>query len=201
MSIARRPRARWSAGSPRFPRRSACDCSGRRRPPVPRRPERADRTRSGVFDAGDGTGSRGEGRRYHGGMVHSAARIGSFLLVAAPLSALAIASADSPRSSAAPAPPPAAKVDPVTDTFHGQQVVDEYRWLEALEKDSKEVADWTTAQNDYTRARLDALACRSKVEEALRPLMQIGSISAPRMGGNFYIYTERSGTQNQPVVK
>jgi len=134
-------------------------------------------------------------------MFHSAARIGSFLLVAAPFSALAIASADSPRSSAAPAPPPAAKADPVTDIYHGQQVVDEYRWLEALEKDSKEVADWTTAQNDYTRARLDALACRSKVEEALRPLMQIGSISAPRMGGNFYIYTERSGTQNQPVVK
>ncbi len=114
--------------------------------------------------------------------------------------AVTLLAADS-APGAAPAPPPPAKVEPVTDTYHGQQVVDEYRWLEALEKDSPEVAAWTTAQNDYTRARLDALACRSKVEEALRPLMQIGSISAPRMGGNLYIYTERSGTQNQPVVK
>jgi len=99
------------------------------------------------------------------------------------------------------APPPPAKVDPVTDTYHGQQVVDEYRWLEALEKESPEVAAWTTAQNDFTRARLDGLPCRSRVEEALRPLMEIGSISAPRMSGDLYFYTERAGTQNQPVIK
>lgn len=140
-------------------------------------------------------------------------RFGSFLLVAVTFTALAAASftahaataADAPSfvnaSASAPAPPPAAKADPVTDTYHGQQVVDEYRWLEALEKDSPDVAAWTSLQNDYTRARLDSLACRSKMEEALRPLMQIGSISAPRMGGNLYIYTERAGTQNQPVVK
>ena len=33
--------------------------------------------------------------------------------------------------------------------------------------------------------RLDALACRSRIENELRPLMQIGSISAPRLCGNF----------------
>jgi len=98
-------------------------------------------------------------------------------------------------------PPPVAKIAAATDIFHGQEVVDDYRWLEALEKESAEVEQWTTAQNDYTRTRLDALACRSSVENSLRPLMEIGSISAPRMAGNFYIYTERTGAQNQPVVK
>lgn len=112
------------------------------------------------------------------------------------LACLALVAADTPIT-----PPPPARVEPVTDTFHGQQVTDDYRWLEALEKDSPDVAAWTTQQNEYTRARLDALACRSKIEEALRPLMQIGSISAPRMGGNSYVYTERTGTQNQPVVR
>lgn len=118
------------------------------------------------------------------------------LITILPLAVLAI---DSPRAPVAPPPP--ARIEPVTDTYHGQQVVDEYRWLEALEKESPEVEAWTTAQNDYTRARLDALPCRTQIEDALRPLMEIGSISAPRMRGTLYFYTERSGSQNQPVVK
>lgn len=132
-------------------------------------------------------------------------RITAALAAAAAMTLLAHASdatsAASARTGAKSPPPPAARIDPVTDTFHGQQIVDDYRWLEALEKESPEVAAWTTAQNDATRARLASLPCRSSVEEALRPLMQIGSISAPRMRGNLYIYTERAGTQNQPVVK
>lgn len=120
------------------------------------------------------------------------AAIPSLLLPAILLAADATATAKAP---------PSTRTDPVTDTFHGQQVVDDYRWLEALDKESPEVMAWTTAQNDYTRSRLEALPCRSPLEEALRPLMEIGSISAPRMRGNLYFYTERTGTQNQPLVK
>lgn len=95
---------------------------------------------------------------------------------------------------------PATRAEPVQQSFHGEQVTDEYRWLEALESASPEVAAWTTAQNDRTRSVLDALKCRSALETALEPLMTIGSIGTPQRAGGFAFWTEREGTQNQPVL-
>ena len=95
---------------------------------------------------------------------------------------------------------PATRAEPVQQSFHGEQVTDEYRWLEALESASPEVAAWTTAQNDRTRSVLDALKCRSALEKALEPLMTIGSIGTPQRAGPFAFWTEREGTQNQPVL-
>ena len=62
--------------------------------------------------------------------------------------------------------PPATKTQPVTDTVQGVEIIDEYRWLEALEKDSSEVSEWTTAQNDATRATLEKLPCREALAKA-----------------------------------
>jgi prolyl oligopeptidase len=43
---------------------------------------------------------------------------------------------------------------PVTDTYHGVKITDNYRWLE---KDADpEVKAWSAAQNRYARAFLDA---------------------------------------------
>jgi prolyl oligopeptidase len=102
---------------------------------------------------------------------------------------------------AAAVPPPPTRQDGVTDTYFGTGIRDDFRWLEALEKDSAEVAAWTTAQNDRTRAVLEALPCRKDLEARLTPLMSIGSVGAPTMRGNRYFYSERSGTQNQPVLR
>lgn len=98
-------------------------------------------------------------------------------------------------------PPPATEPRPVTETMHGETFVDEYRWLESLEKDSAEVQAWTTQQNDHTRQVLDTLPCRAALERSLTPLMQIGGISLPGMRGHLYFYSERTGSQNQPVLK
>ena len=103
-------------------------------------------------------------------------------------------------SSMLPGVPPT-KTAPVKDTIHGVEIIDDYRWLEPLEKDSPEVAAWTTAQNDLTRATLDALPCRAKLASALEPWMTLGAISAPAMTEAGYFYSERTGTQNQGVVK
>jgi len=96
--------------------------------------------------------------------------------------------------------PPPARIEPVTETMHGTTIVDNYRWLEALEADSEEVKAWTTAQNDYTRSILDNLPGRKALEERLGQLMSVGSVGAPRMRGNLYFYTERKGDQNQPIL-
>jgi prolyl oligopeptidase len=104
-------------------------------------------------------------------------------------------------------PPPPTKVDPVEDTLHGVKFVDKFRWLEGDNSDAKnmgkatpEVEAWTTAQNAYTRSVLDSLPGRKALEEKMRPLMEIGTVSAPGMRGDRYFFSKREGTQNQAVL-
>jgi prolyl oligopeptidase len=108
------------------------------------------------------------------------------------------------RPTATPPPTPAR---PVTDVLHGAQVVDPYRWLEGdnanVEEQGKvtpEVAAWTDAQNAYTRSVLDAAPGRAEVEARLRPLMEVGVVSAPAVRGNRYFFSKREGKQEQPVM-
>lgn len=97
--------------------------------------------------------------------------------------------------------PPETRIERVVETLHGVEIVDDYRWLEALESESEEVRAWTTAQNDRTRAILDRLPCRQPLLSELEALMSIGSIGTPVMRADRYFYTERTGTQNQPLLK
>ena len=69
--------------------------------------------------------------------------------------------------SLAAAVPPTEKKR-VTDEYHGVKVVDEYRWLE--ESGSLAVKAWTAAQNEYSRAWLDARADRAGIEAKLTAL-------------------------------
>jgi prolyl oligopeptidase len=105
------------------------------------------------------------------------------------------------------AKPPETSKRPVEETVHGVKIVDEYRWLEGDNSDpanmgkvTDEVGKWTDAQNAHTRSVLDNLPNRKQIEEMLRPLMQIGSVSAPTMRGNYYFYTKREGKEKQPRV-
>ncbi|MSR68862.1 MAG: S9 family peptidase [Phycisphaerales bacterium] len=98
------------------------------------------------------------------------------------------------------ATPPVTVVKPVTDVVHGETIVDDYRWLEALEADSSEVQVWTSAQNLRTQSLLDGLPCHSTLEQQLAPLMSIGSIGLPKRDGGFAFWTERAGGQNQAVL-
>ncbi|MEO8070243.1 MAG: prolyl oligopeptidase family serine peptidase, partial [Acidobacteriota bacterium] len=103
--------------------------------------------------------------------------------------------------------PPATRIEPVTDTIHGTSIVDNYRWLEGSNTDAADqgkvtadVGAWTDAQNSYTRAVLDHLPGRKLLEDRLRPLMEIDSVTAPTMRGNRYFFSRRTGSQNQPVI-
>ena len=51
--------------------------------------------------------------------------------------------------------PPVSKKFPVTDTYHGVSVVDEYQWLEDWE--APEVRKWSEAQNRHARDYLERL--------------------------------------------
>lgn len=103
--------------------------------------------------------------------------------------------------------PPESAVRPVNESFHGQEVVDPYRWLEGdlsdparLGRQTPEVDAWTDAQNEFTRKVLDALPGRKALEDRLRPLLEVGSISLPEVRGTRLFYFKREGSQSQPLL-
>ena len=65
--------------------------------------------------------------------------------------------------------PPAAEKLPVTDSYHGVAVTDDYRWLE--DGEAAAVRKWSSVQNVYARGILDKLphvdAIRARVTEIL----------------------------------
>ncbi|MDA0802460.1 MAG: prolyl oligopeptidase family serine peptidase [Planctomycetota bacterium] len=105
------------------------------------------------------------------------------------------------RTNASASTPPTTRTEPVVDTYHGTSVSDPYRWLEALEQDSPEVKSWTDLQNEHTRTVLDSLPCREALTGELTTLMQLRGVGLPKMAGELVFFTERTGTQNQPVLK
>src|SRR5215471_18111745 len=66
------------------------------------------------------------------------------------------------------AQPPSAPKKPVTDTFHGVTVIDDYRWLE--NSSDPNVKAWSNAENRVTRQYLDALPTRTAAYEQLKKL-------------------------------
>ena len=133
----------------------------------------------------------------------------SILAAAAAVATVVAGCAAGPASPTQESPMPtvpATRAEPVTETLHGVAVTDPYRWLEGDNSDPQrkgqvtpEVTAWTDAQNGYTRAVLDSLPGRKALEERLRPLMEVGSVTAPTVRGGRYFYSKREGNQNQPV--
>jgi prolyl oligopeptidase len=101
------------------------------------------------------------------------------------------------RAVAPSSPPPVTRASAVTENLHGVQVVDNYRWLE---EDSTEVSVWTEAQSRHTRTVLDQLPGRKALENRLRPLVQIGSVSAPIVRANRYFSARRAANQEKPAI-
>jgi prolyl oligopeptidase len=64
---------------------------------------------------------------------------------------------------------------PVVDTYHGVEVVDDYRWLE--DASDPEVRAWSDAQNDRTRAVLDHLPSVDSIRARITALMKSTSVS------------------------
>src|SRR5450755_810008 len=72
-------------------------------------------------------------------------------------------------SPAAIATEPATPRVPVTDTYHGVKVVDDYRWLE--NGDAPKVKAWSEAQNARARAYLDRLPGRAALSARIEQLV------------------------------
>ncbi len=69
-----------------------------------------------------------------------------------------------------PGPPPPTEKIPVSDTYHGVKVVDDYRWLENW--DDPKVKAWVASQNAYTQSYVSVLPQRAAILESLKKSRQ-----------------------------
>jgi prolyl oligopeptidase len=121
-----------------------------------------------------------------------------FLIALSVLFVVALAfAADNPAAKPAVAPPKA-RVDVVTDTVHGQQISDPYRWLE--DGANPEVQKFTQDQFNYTESVLHKQSQYERIKSRLTELFKIGTVNSPHIAGKYYFYTRRDAGQNQPIL-
>jgi len=88
---------------------------------------------------------------------------------------------------------PPTPVDTVTDAYHGVTVADPYRWLE--KGNDRVVRDWSAAEDDRTRAYLNALTVRKPIYDRL---MQLTSETSPSYSGLYWAGDKIFASYNQP---
>jgi prolyl oligopeptidase len=76
------------------------------------------------------------------------------------------------------------------DTYHGVEVADPYRWLEAL--DSEEVQTWIKAQDALTRRVVEKLPGRDAILARLGAIIPKERYHPPQKRGNRYFYVKRA---------
>ncbi len=101
---------------------------------------------------------------------------------------------------------PTTRTTDTTDTYHGIQVSDPYRWLE--DPNAPETEDWVQAQNKVTFGYLSNLPGRDKINARLTELWDYERYGIPFKQGDSesadhpvrYFYYKNNGLQNQSVL-
>jgi prolyl oligopeptidase len=88
----------------------------------------------------------------------------------------------------------------VTETFHGVEVTEDYRWLE--DASSPESIAWTTAQRERTRAYLDAIAWRTTLRARVEQLLKadMTTYHAVSSGGGIIFALKEQTPRQQPFL-
>jgi len=99
-----------------------------------------------------------------------------------------------------PAAPPATPRRPVPDTYHGQAVIDPYRWLE--DGDAPEVAAWSDAQNADARRYLDRLPDAAPLRRAITAILSAKTVRYGRVtsAGNRLFALQWQPPRQQPLL-
>ena len=87
---------------------------------------------------------------------------------------------------------------PVTDIYFGQEVKDNYRWLE--DDLSSETEEWVKKQNQITFKYLNQIPFREDLKNRLLELLDYEKISAPFKKGEYTYFYKNSGLQNQSIL-
>jgi len=96
--------------------------------------------------------------------------------------------------------PPVTKKTPVTDTYHGVKVTEDYRWLE--NGSNPAVHAWSDAQNAYARGILDKLPHRKEIRARVRQIMEAKTVSygGLQVRGQKLFAMKRQPPKQQPFL-
>lgn len=94
--------------------------------------------------------------------------------------------------------PPSTRVDAVTETLHGVEIRDPYRWLE--DQDSPETRAWIEAQNAHTEQMLRRAPEYPDLEARLEQLLRLDDADPPLEAGGRYFYMKRAAGAELPVL-
>ncbi len=92
--------------------------------------------------------------------------------------------------------PETTKIDH-TDSYHGIDVPDPYRWLE--DDRSEETAAWVKAQNKVTFGFLDNIPFRESLKKRINELLDYEKVSAPFKEGNYEYFYKNDGLQDHSI--
>lgn len=84
------------------------------------------------------------------------------------------------------------------DNYFGTEITDPYRWLE--DDTAAEVEDWVKAQNEVTQSYIGQIPFRDKVRGRLEELYNYTKVSAPIKVGEYYLFYQNNGLQNQAIL-
>jgi len=93
---------------------------------------------------------------------------------------------------------PHARRTDFSETLHGTQVPDPYRWMEDI--DSPETTAWVQAQNELTQSYLATIPQREAIKTRMTELWNYEKFSAPYRKGGRLFYSHNDGLQNQSVL-
>jgi len=96
------------------------------------------------------------------------------------------------------APAPNAPRSDVVENLHGQEIADPFRPLEDLEAEKTKV--WIEAQDRRSRAFLDALPSKGRIEAFLRRVWDYPKMGVPVRYGTRYFYWLREGMKPQNAL-
>ncbi|OGA34915.1 MAG: hypothetical protein A3F75_06690 [Betaproteobacteria bacterium RIFCSPLOWO2_12_FULL_64_23] len=117
-----------------------------------------------------------------------------------PLAALLAFTVFAGAAGAAPLDYPSAPRQPVSDSYFGTVVSEDYRWLEKT--DSPEVKSWIGAQNALTRGVIDALPQRAAIKKELQAMVGGGRVTRGSFafaGGKLFAL-KRAPPKNQAMI-
>ena len=93
---------------------------------------------------------------------------------------------------------PDARRTDFSETIHGVNVADPYRWMENI--DSAETQAWIAAERKTTSEYMQTVPSRDKIRSFLNRLQNYPRTGRPAVEGGKYFYRRNSGLQNQDVL-
>jgi prolyl oligopeptidase len=89
---------------------------------------------------------------------------------------------------------PATPADNFRESFHNQELVDPYHWLE--DSTSSATRKWIEGQNAYARSLLDPLPIRAEIFKRLTEMLRHDQIGAPMLRNGYYYFAKRGAEQD-----